>query len=313
MISTLIQEIYEGKRTAIARGISIIENELPGSTKILADLFAHTGSAYRIGVTGPPGAGKSSLTDKLVEIFRSRKKKVAVIGVDPTSPFTGGALLGDRIRMMNHFADKGVFIRSMATRGGQGGLAQKTQEVGDVFDAAGFDIILFETVGVGQMELDVIQAADTVLVVLVPESGDEIQMMKAGLMEIGDVFVINKADRDGANKLDITLTNLLSAVPADPETWKAEVVKTIAVKNHGMDDLWSSISRHKSFIHQFGLWQKKAAERYHRQISELVVQKFEMEFWTESRKSELNQQAGRNRRDQINPFTLAETLYSDDR
>ena len=212
MLPELIQGIRAQSKLSISQAISLIENNHEDGAEILSGLHQYTGKAHKIGITGPPGAGKSSLTDNLITSYRKMGKMVAVIAVDPSSPFSGGAVLGDRIRMMSHHSDSQVFIRSMATRGGQGGLAMKTQEVGEIFDAAQFDVIIYETVGVGQIELDVIQATDTVVVVLVPESGDEVQMLKAGLMEIGNIFVINKADRPGANKLMITLKNFLSTL-----------------------------------------------------------------------------------------------------
>lgn len=199
--AALISDLRAGKRVALARTISIVENERPGFQAILSELHSSLGKAQRIGLTGPPGAGKSTLTGALAAAFRERGEKVAIVAVDPSSPFTGGALLGDRIRMSDISTDPGIFIRSMAARGSLGGLAVTTREVVDVLDAYGFDRILIETVGVGQSELDIAAAADTTIVVLVPESGDSVQAMKAGLMEISDLFVINKSDRPGADKL----------------------------------------------------------------------------------------------------------------
>ena len=186
----LISKISSGDRRSIARSISIVESGNDKSTELIKDIFSKTGNAYRIGITGPPGAGKSTITNQLTKLFRKQNKKVGIIAVDPTSPFTGGALLGDRVRMNDIGMDNGVFIRSMATRGSLGGLSKKAIDAADVLDAAGFDIIIFETVGVGQSELDIAQAADTTIVVLVPESGDSVQAMKAGLMEIADFFVL---------------------------------------------------------------------------------------------------------------------------
>ena len=212
MSSDLIQAIRNQSKLSISQAISLIENQSETGSKLLSNIFQYTGHAYRIGITGPPGAGKSSLTNNLISAFRNEDKTVAVIAVDPTSPFSGGAVLGDRIRMTTHHSDPNVFIRSMATRGGLGGLAMRTEEVGEIFDAAQFDIIIYETVGVGQIEVDIMKAADSVMVILMPESGDEVQMLKAGLMEIGNIFALNKSDRPGANKLMITLKNLVGVV-----------------------------------------------------------------------------------------------------
>ena len=200
-LSPLLTDLLAGRTAALARAISLVENGRPGFEELLAALHPRLGQAHRIGITGPPGAGKSTLTMQLTKAYRARGEQVGVVAVDPTSPFTGGALLGDRIRMEDVALDEGVFIRSMATRGSLGGLATSTREVCDVLDAAGFDRILVETVGVGQSELAVSGMADSTVLVLVPESGDGIQMLKSGIMEIGDIFVVNKADRAGADKL----------------------------------------------------------------------------------------------------------------
>ncbi len=308
MHTTLLQGISINNKQAIARSISVVENEKQGSREFLSQLYPKTGNAFRIGITGPPGAGKSSLTDKLIQQFRQENKSVAVIGVDPSSPFSGGALLGDRIRMTRHYNDDMVFIRSMASRGGHGGLAQKTQEVGDVLDAAGFDVIIFETVGVGQVELDVIQAADSVLVVLVPESGDDIQMMKAGLMEIADIFVINKADRSGANKLFISIQNLLSTIQHDENIWLPSVLKTVATEASGISELVEEVINHKNFIYKTGIWKQKLNERYARQVHELISQKLNVEFWIESKKVQLNQKLSEDRTNRLSPQELAKEL-----
>ncbi len=307
MFKDLIHKIKEKDRIAIARAISVVEDDRDPNNEILKGIFPYTGNAFRIGITGPPGAGKSSITDKLIYQFRKERKSVAVIGVDPSSPFTGGALLGDRIRMMKHHSDDRVFIRSMASRGGKGGLAKKTQEAGDIFDAAGYDVILFETVGVGQVELDVIQATDTVLVILVPESGDDIQMMKAGLMEIAHIFVINKADRDGANKLAITLTNILSGVQMDETGWRPEVLKTVATTGMGLDELHSEICHHRKHITRTGLWKQKLDERYTCQVKEQVVQRFESRFWSENH-ALMDEELAKPRHTRTSPYLLAERL-----
>ncbi len=196
----LIEQLLNSDRRAVARAISFIESDNNLTSEYLKELYNKVGNAYRIGITGPPGAGKSTITNQLTKFYRKQNKKVGIIAVDPTSPFTGGALLGDRVRMTDVGMDQGVFIRSMATRGSLGGLSKKAIDAADILDAAGFDIVILETVGVGQSELDIAQAADTTIVVLVPESGDSVQAMKAGLMEIADLFVLNKCDRPGSQQ-----------------------------------------------------------------------------------------------------------------
>ena len=310
MESTLIEGVLAQKRRYIAKAISYIENNSSDSLEILSKLYPHTGSAYRIGITGPPGAGKSSLTDRLIQYYRENNQTVAVVGIDPTSPFTGGAILGDRIRMGRHYEDKGVYIRSMASRGGHGGLANSTQEVGDVFDAAGFDIILFETVGVGQVELDVIEASDTVVVVLVPESGDDIQMMKAGLMEIADIFAINKSDRQGANKLFISITNMLTTMPHDENTWIPKLIKTTALTNDGVSELSNGIDTHKQHIQKTGMWTEKLSKRYTKQVKTLVSNELNQYFWSDNKIQLLDNELNKTHNKRKSPQQLSIELHN---
>ena len=282
--------ILNSRRLAITRALSFVENTDNLDMSLTDDLFKHLGRAYRIGVTGPPGAGKSSLVDRIIDYWRQLGKRVAVISVDPTSPFTGGAILGDRVRMGKHYADQGVFIRSMATRGSHGGLAIRAQDFADIFDAAGFDIIIYETVGVGQVELDVAKAADTTLVVLVPESGDDIQAMKAGLMEIADLFIVNKADRQGANQAFAQLQSMLEMRPSRAGAWSPQVIKTSAIQGEGLVDLCTALREHQSFLESKGLIRQNFRERVSAKILTHIEENISRRFWT-SKKHDLLKQA----------------------
>ena len=308
MSSDLIQAIRAQSKLSISQAISLIENQSDSASKLLSNIFKYTGHAYRLGITGPPGAGKSSITDNLISAFRKEDKTVAVIAVDPTSPFSGGAVLGDRIRMTPHHSDPNVFIRSMATRGSLGGLAMRTEEVGEIFDAARFDIIIYETVGVGQIEVDIMETADSVMVVLMPESGDEVQMLKAGLMEIGNIFAINKADRPGSNKLMITLQNLLSTLTYDENIWQPEVMQTIATQGKGIDDLINSIHFHKKFNTDKGIQRQKYEDRYKRRVNTLINDKFQQKFWDKTKTKLLSTEMKKSQKDKMSPYKMAKKL-----
>jgi LAO/AO transport system kinase len=235
------EQVRAGDIRAISRAITAIENHEAEAEELLRNLFPFTGGAYLIGVTGAPGTGKSTLVDRLAARYRRERQTVGIIAVDPSSPFTGGAILGDRIRMQGHATDAGIYIRSMATRGFLGGLARATAEVALLLDAAGKQIVLIETVGVGQDEIDIVRLADCTLVVLVPGLGDDVQSMKAGLMEIGDIFVLNKSDREGADRLEQQVNAMLHLVP-EREGWKAPVIRTVATEDQGSDELGSAIA-----------------------------------------------------------------------
>ena len=322
-LDTVLEGLARGDTAALARAISLVENQREGFEKLLSELYKKIGnrSTHRIGITGPPGAGKSTLTEQLVRAYRERGLKVAVIAVDPTSPFTGGALLGDRIRMESVSLDPGVFIRSMATRGAQGGLATTTEEVADVLEAFGFDRILIETVGVGQTELDVAATAETTVLVLVPESGDGIQTLKAGVMEIAELYVINKSDRPGADKLKqevevmlgIRRGNAFAHVPAhhkasdgrtvgrsdrkrspsDSQTvrqsdiWEAPVLSTVASTGEGIAELVAALDRHHGYLASSGMLEERRKRRVAARTRAVVNRAIRQWVWDETRAEEL--------------------------
>ncbi len=304
----LIENIYKEDRRSIARAISIVESNNSFTSEYLKEIHNKVGQAYRIGITGPPGAGKSTITNQLTNFFRMRNIKVGIIAVDPTSPFTGGALLGDRVRMTDIGMDDGVFIRSMATRGSLGGLSKKAIDAADVLDAAGFDIIIFETVGVGQSELDIAQAADTTIVVLVPESGDSVQAMKAGLMEIADFFVLNKSDRPGSQQAYTALQTILMIKDHDENSWLPNIIKTVASENSGIDDIANEIDRHKLFMQEKNKFQSKRDHQAKVRIKEIVEHKLKDELWSETGENSLISSLEKVVLGNFSPYLIAEEI-----
>ncbi len=264
----LVERMLAGDRVALAKLMSRAESEAPDLPEILARIAPHGGGAYTIGVTGPPGAGKSTIVDRLVEKMRADGTKVGVIAVDPSSPFSGGAVLGDRIRMQSHCLDPEVFIRSLSTRGRRGGLARATRQVARLLDAFGKQTILIETVGVGQTELDIMEVAQTVVVVLVPEAGDTIQVMKAGLLEIAHIFVVNKADREGALRMKAELEQMLHLRPGAP--WSVPVLLTEANRDHGIAELMAAVRAHRQHVAQDHGAQRAAAEHRVREFFDVL-------------------------------------------
>ena len=257
-----------GDARAVARAITLVEDGLPEARDLLAALFPHAGASFVVGVTGPPGAGKSSLVDRMTALLRRQGRTVGIVAVDPTSPFTGGAILGDRIRMQSHATDPGVFIRSMATRGHVGGLAAATDQALLVLSAAGKDVILVETVGVGQDEVAIVGTADVSLVVLVPGLGDEVQALKAGIMEIADVFVVNKADRDGVERVVAEIESVLSLAP--PGTERPAIVRTVATRDEGTADLLEAVEAYRSRASETGVIETRRRARLRRQLEDAV-------------------------------------------
>lgn len=304
----IVERLLAGDRRAAARLMSLIEDDASQSPKLLAALYPHTGRAYIVGVTGSPGTGKSTLVGELTKSIRAQGKKVGIVAVDPTSPLSGGALLGDRIRMQELSTDEGVFIRSMATRGSLGGLARATNDVVKVLDALGQDLIFIETVGAGQSEVEIARAAHTVVVVVAPGLGDEIQAIKAGLFEIADLFVVNKADREGAERAAATLKYLLDMNQADDKGWRPPILKTVAIRGEGVEALVDALQEHREYLEGSGQRKLKDRERGEEEVKHIVQEALWGQLLSHLKEGEWERMMLAIANRELDPYTAAEEL-----
>jgi LAO/AO transport system kinase len=308
-VGDVVAAVRSGNPRALGRLISWIENASPALPMIMKELAPDTGRAHVIGLTGPPGVGKSTTATSLVRALRARGERVGVLAVDPSSPFSGGALLGDRVRMQEHALDRDVYIRSMATRGHLGGLAVATPQALRVFDAAGFGTVVVETVGVGQSELEVAETADTVLLLLAPGMGDGIQVAKAGILEIGDIFVVNKSDRDGAQALVRELRTMIALTDRGADDWKPPIVSTVAYDNRGIEDLLAAIDRFRTSQVATGRAQTRRIARARREVESIALAKLRAEFRLNG-EAWLNDLAQAVSRGEIDPYAAAEKVVA---
>jgi len=310
-IQELVQRIRAGELRALARAISTVEDRTPESTELLKALFPYSGNSLLLGLTGSPGAGKSTLVDQVAREYRKQGKTIGIVAVDPTSPFSGGAILGDRIRMQSHYADKGIYIRSMATRGSLGGLASTTADVATVLDASGRDLVMIETVGVGQDEVDIVRLADVTIVVLVPGMGDDVQTIKAGIMEIADIFVINKSDRDGAERVEREV-RAMQSLAMRKDNWTPPIVKTVASEGTGIKELLSAIEKYREHLQQSGRAQARRIENWRGRIAEMLrdalFQRVLSYYLSEGEANRFAAEVAEHKRD---PYSLVEKIVDE--
>jgi LAO/AO transport system kinase len=304
-LDDLVPRVLERQARAVGRGVSILEDGGEGQRELIRRVFARTGRAKVVGITGPPGAGKSTLVDRLARLCRKRGETVGVLAVDPTSPYTGGALLGDRIRMQGLYTDPGVFIRSMATRGAMGGLARASRDAVDLLDAAGFDWILVETVGVGQDEVDVVRTVDTVVVVTVPGLGDDIQAIKAGILEIADVFVINKADREGVDRTARDLEMMLSL--GEHGAWIPPILKTVASRDEGLDRVLAEIERHREHLEASGEMERRRRSHLRLRVETILKERV---IAAADRVLGVDREVERGYEERMDPYRVADRLFT---